>query len=121
MKPLHNYDATLQSLDLLSSEDGLGIGQRHITVSTVGLVPAIRRFADEGKQFGLAISLHGQHDEVCPAEDAREITAGADSATICEVEFGRHNDLWTNEAHREQASEAIRVFLSRLNPAPDTP
>ena len=65
--------------------------------------------------------IHGQHDEVCPVEDAREIAAGADSATLCEVELGRHNDLWTNEAHREQASEAIRVFLSRLNPAPDTP
>ena len=40
----------------------LGIGARHITVSTVGLVPAIRRFADEGLQVGLAISLHATED-----------------------------------------------------------
>ena len=40
----------------------LGIGARHITVSTVGLVPAIRRFAAEGLQVGLAISLHATED-----------------------------------------------------------
>lgn len=62
-EPLHNYDATLQAIDLLNSPDGLGIGQRHITVSTVGLVPAMRRFADEGLQVGLAISLHAATDD----------------------------------------------------------
>ena len=62
-EPLHNYDATLRALERLTAEDGLGIGQRHITVSTVGLVPAIRRFADEGRQFGLAISLHSANDD----------------------------------------------------------
>ncbi len=43
--------------------NGLNIGQRHITLSTVGLVPAIRRFADEKLQVGLAISLHAATDE----------------------------------------------------------
>jgi len=62
-EPLHNYDATLQAIQLLNAQDGLGIGQRHITVSTVGLVPAMRRFADEGLQVGLAVSLHAATDE----------------------------------------------------------
>lgn len=62
-EPLHNYDATLRALERLNAPDGLGIGQRHITLSTVGLVPAIRRFADEGMQFGLAISLHAANDD----------------------------------------------------------
>lgn len=62
-EPLHNYDATLEALHRLTSPEGLGIGQRHITVSTVGLVPAIRRFADEGLQIKLAISLHAATDK----------------------------------------------------------
>lgn len=62
-EPLHNYDATLQALERLTAADALGIGQRHITLSTVGLVPAIRRFADEQTQFGLAISLHAANDD----------------------------------------------------------
>jgi 23S rRNA (adenine2503-C2)-methyltransferase len=62
-EPLHNYDATLEAINLLTSPDGLSIGQRHITLSSVGLVPAIRRFADEGLQVKLAISLHAATDE----------------------------------------------------------
>lgn len=62
-EPLHNYDATLEAIRRMISPDGLGIGQRHITVSTVGLVPAIRRFAEEGLQVRLAISLHAATDE----------------------------------------------------------
>jgi len=59
-EPLHNYDATLQAVDMLNKH--LGIGQRHITLSTVGLVPAMRRFAEEGLQVGLAVSLHAATD-----------------------------------------------------------
>jgi 23S rRNA (adenine2503-C2)-methyltransferase len=62
-EPLHNYDATLTAIERLTAPDGLGIGQRHITLSSVGLVPAIRRFADEGLQVKLAISLHAATDE----------------------------------------------------------
>lgn len=62
-EPLHNYDATLESIHRLISPDGFGIGQRHITLSSVGLVPAIRRFAEEGLQVKLAISLHAATDE----------------------------------------------------------
>jgi 23S rRNA (adenine2503-C2)-methyltransferase len=59
-EPFHNYDATLEAIRRLMSE--LGIGARHITVSTVGLVPHIRRFAEEGLQVKLAISLHAATD-----------------------------------------------------------
>jgi 23S rRNA (adenine2503-C2)-methyltransferase len=62
-EPLHNYDATLAAIRRLNDPDGLNIGQRHITLSTVGLVPAIRRLADERLQVGLAISLHAATDE----------------------------------------------------------
>lgn len=57
-EPFANYDATLGALRLMNHPDGLGIGARHLTVSTCGLVPGIRRFADEPEQFTLAVSLH---------------------------------------------------------------
>jgi 23S rRNA (adenine2503-C2)-methyltransferase len=60
-EPFHNYDESLAAVRRLM--DDLGIGARHITVSTVGLVPQIRRFADEGLQVRLAISLHAATDE----------------------------------------------------------
>lgn len=57
-EPFNNYDETLAAMRLMNSEDGLGIGARHITVSTCGVVQQIRRFASEPEQFGLALSLH---------------------------------------------------------------
>jgi 23S rRNA (adenine2503-C2)-methyltransferase len=59
-EPFHNYDQSLIAIRRLM--DDLGIGARHITVSTVGLVPQIRQFADEGLQVKLAISLHAATD-----------------------------------------------------------
>lgn len=60
-EPFHNYKQSLAAIRRLMSD--LGIGARHITVSTVGLVPHIKRFADEGLQVKLAISLHAATDE----------------------------------------------------------
>ena len=59
-EPLHNYGATMQAIRQFM--DRLGIGARHITVSTVGLAPQIRRFADEDWQVNLAVSLHKSDD-----------------------------------------------------------
>ena len=59
-EPFHNYDESLMAVRRLMSD--LGIGARHITISTVGLVPQIRRFAEEGLQVRLAISLHAATD-----------------------------------------------------------
>ena len=62
-EPLHNYEATMVAIDILTSHKGLTIAPRHITVSTVGLVPAIKRLADEARPVQLAISLHAATDE----------------------------------------------------------
>jgi 23S rRNA (adenine2503-C2)-methyltransferase len=59
-EPLHNYDNTLRALHLL--HDCFGLGARHMTVSTVGLVPAIQRLAGESLQVNLAISLHAPNN-----------------------------------------------------------
>lgn len=57
-EPFMNYDATLEAMRRINSPEGLGIGARHITVSTCGVIPAIKRFANEPEQFTLAVSLH---------------------------------------------------------------
>ena len=61
-EPFHNYDAVMDAVRLLNDPNGFGLGHRHITISTVGLVPEIDRFAEEGLQVNLAISLHAPTD-----------------------------------------------------------
>jgi 23S rRNA (adenine2503-C2)-methyltransferase len=61
-EPFLNYDAVLQSLRVLAEPAGFHLGARHLTVSTSGVVPAILRFAGEGTQVGLAVSLHAPED-----------------------------------------------------------
>lgn len=63
-EPLANMDALLRAVDLLNSPDAIGLGARRITVSTSGLVPGIRKLAEQPRQIRLAISLHGATDEV---------------------------------------------------------
>ena len=57
-EPFANFDATVEALRMLNAPDGLEIGARHLTVSTCGVIPSIRRFADLPEQFTLAVSLH---------------------------------------------------------------
>ncbi|HXP93380.1 MAG TPA: 23S rRNA (adenine(2503)-C(2))-methyltransferase RlmN [Candidatus Binatia bacterium] len=63
-EPFANYDAVMDAVRLLNDPQGFGLGHRHITISTVGLVPQIDQFADEGIQVNLAISLHAPTDEI---------------------------------------------------------
>ena len=63
-EPLANFDNLIKALTILNAPWGGGIGARKITISTSGLVPQIRKLADEPLQFRLAISLHGATDEV---------------------------------------------------------
>lgn len=63
-EPFLNYDATVQSIRLLMSQDGLGIGARRITVSTVGEIPGIERFALENWQVRLSVSLHAANNKL---------------------------------------------------------
>jgi 23S rRNA (adenine2503-C2)-methyltransferase len=63
-EPFHNYEATFQAVDRLNHPDGFNFGARRFTISTVGLVPAIRRFTTERRQVNLAVSLHAADDEL---------------------------------------------------------
>ena len=84
-EPLANLDNLLEALDVAGDKDGLGIGARHITISTVGLPAKIRRLADLGKQYHLAVSLHAPNDalrtRIVPTNDKTglaDILAAAD-------------------------------------------
>lgn len=63
-EPMDNYDNLIRFIHLLSGEGGLNISQRNITVSTCGIVPGIRKLAEEGLSITLALSLHAPNDEV---------------------------------------------------------
>jgi 23S rRNA (adenine2503-C2)-methyltransferase len=63
-EPLANYQNLLRAIDIIRAPWGVGIGARHITVSTSGLVPRIRDLAEQSVQIRLAVSLHGATDDV---------------------------------------------------------
>jgi 23S rRNA (adenine2503-C2)-methyltransferase len=84
-EPLANLEHLLHALEVAGHKDGLNIGARHITVSTVGLPKKIRQLADLGKQYHLAVSLHAPNDElrtrIVPTNESiglRDILAAAD-------------------------------------------
>lgn len=63
-EPLANFEQLLRAVKAINADWGIGIGARHMTVSTSGLAPRIREMADQPLQIRLAISLHGATDEV---------------------------------------------------------
>src|SRR5262245_60237288 len=78
-EPLANLDNLIEALDVATARDGLGIGARHVTISTVGLPAKIRRLADLGKQYHLAVSLHAPNDairnQIVPTNDKTGLEA----------------------------------------------
>src|SRR5262245_25799234 len=92
-EPLANYDNLLKALKILNAPWGAGIGARKITISTSGLVPQIRKLADEPLQFRLAISLHGATDEVrnkiMPVNRKYPLSELADACAYYQEQKGR--------------------------------
>lgn len=92
-EPLANLDNLLEALEVASAKDGLGIGARHITISTVGLPTKIRRLADLGKQYHLAVSLHAPNNTVrsriVPTNDQTGLDAILEAADYFFTKTGR--------------------------------
>jgi 23S rRNA (adenine2503-C2)-methyltransferase len=63
-EPFDNYNAVLKAIHILNNKDGKNIGARHMTISTCGLAPEMKKFADENFQVRLAISLHSVDDKI---------------------------------------------------------
>ena len=85
-EPLLNWPAVDAALTILNAPDGLGIGARHITVSTVGILPGMQAFAQRPEQFRLAISLHAttstQRRAIMPIEKKYDLEAVLIAAAV---------------------------------------
>lgn len=79
-EPLDNYDQVIRCIRMLTDEYGLHISQRNITMSTCGIVPGIKKLADEELQITLAISLHAADDET-----RKKIMPVANKYSIAEI------------------------------------
>ncbi|WIG60905.1 MAG: 23S rRNA (adenine(2503)-C(2))-methyltransferase RlmN [Ktedonobacterales bacterium] len=120
-EPLHNYDHTLKALRILNMPEGLNIGARHMTVSTVGLVPGILRLAEEPLQVNLAISLHAPNNAMrlrtMPVTRKYPIEAVLDA---CRVYTERTNRQVTFEyvllAGENDRAEHARELAQLLSP-----
>ena len=135
-EPLANYDNVVESLRRMI--DTAGMGARSITVSTVGLVPGMRKLADEGRQVGLAVSLHAADDELrttlVPLNKRYPIADVVAAASYYFSKTGRRISIeWTLMAgvndDAEQAAKlaaiahSLRAHINviALNPTPLTP
>ncbi len=92
-EPLANLDRLLEALAVAGDKNGLGIGQRHITISTVGLPAKIRQLAEANKQYHLAVSLHASNDalrtRIVPTNDKTGIPAILEAADDFYTRTGR--------------------------------
>ncbi|MGL4521536.1 MAG: 23S rRNA (adenine(2503)-C(2))-methyltransferase RlmN [Bacilli bacterium] len=92
-EPFDNYEALMSFIRIMNDDAGLNIGARHITVSTSGIVPKIRQFADEGMQVNFAISLHAPTQELrtklMPINRAYSIDQVIDAARYFTEKTGR--------------------------------
>lgn len=132
-EPFANYDAVLAALRLLNSPDALGIGARHLTVSTCGLLAQLRRFATEPEQFTLAVSLHSAvqttRDRLMPG--VRGVGVGALRQSLIEyasatgrrpsLEYTLVAGVNDTDAELEALVEFCRGLLVHVNLIPVNP
>jgi 23S rRNA (adenine2503-C2)-methyltransferase len=137
-EPLLNLDGVLPALAVAASSEGLGIGVRRVTISTVGLPKGIRELADQACPYHLAVSLHAPNDELrdelVPANRGIGIEAILAAADYYFAKTGRRvtfeyvllADTNDQPAHARQLAQLLRgrpslVNLIPYNPTPDLP
>ncbi len=129
-EPLDNYDNVIKSVKLINCPEGLGIGARHISISTCGLVDKIYKLADEKLQATLSISLHAVTDEkrkeIMPVANKYSIKELLDACTYYIMETGRRisfefallagiND---DEATARALAKLLRGMIAHVNLIP---
>lgn len=137
-EPFANFDATVQALRILNDPDGLAIGARHLTVSTCGVIPGIRRFAELPEQFTLAISLHsaiqGTRNQLMPGVKKYTLLRLHEAIQLYAEKTGRRPTYefamidGINDTNPEMqalvdfcAGTLCHVNLIQLNNIPDSP
>ncbi|KAB3533136.1 23S rRNA (adenine(2503)-C(2))-methyltransferase RlmN [Alkaliphilus serpentinus] len=129
-EPLHNFNEAIRFLHIVNDEKGLNIGNRHITLSTCGLAPEIRKLADLQIPINLAISLHAPTDELrknlMPIAKRYPITQLMDA---CRYYLTKNNRRITFEyalikgvndevSHAQQLAKLLRGLLCHINLIP---
>jgi 23S rRNA (adenine2503-C2)-methyltransferase len=129
-EPFENYDATIAFLKVMTHDKGMKIGQRHITVSTSGIVPQIRAFADWNTQINLAISIHAPNNELrsklmpvnrrYPLADVMEACAYYIQKTGRRItfEYALINGVNDQPEHAEQLGDLLKPLLCHVNLIP---
>ncbi len=129
-EPLANLDALLEALSLATSQQGLGIGARHITISTVGLPAKIRRLADLKKQYHLAVSLHAPNEElrarIVPTTEKTGLSEILEAADYFYAVTGRQvtyeyvllRDINDQPAHAAELAKLLRGRQAHINLIP---
>src|SRR3990172_848472 len=118
-EPFHNYDNSMAAIDRLNDPEGYNFGARRFTISTVGLVPMIRRFADEKRQVNLAISLHAADDEarvsMLPINKKYKIAEVLDACRYYVSQTGRRVTFeWALIHEVNDTPEVAKKLASRL-------
>jgi len=137
-EPLANYGETWRAIRRLNDPEGFNLGARRMTLSTVGLVPAIRRMSKESEQVGLAVSLHAPTDELrdtivpinrrYPLAMLMQAVQDFIASTHRRVtfEYALMDNLNDQDVHADRFAELIQgllchVNLIPLNPTPGSP
>jgi 23S rRNA (adenine2503-C2)-methyltransferase len=132
-EPLANYEQTLRAIRLLTHPRGLRLGARRITVSTSGLVPQMRRLAEEGLQVGLAVSLHAPEDDLRSALmpvnrrwPIAEVVAAADhfadvTGRRVSYEYTLMDGVNDSDALADELAELLQRRLCHVNLIPMNP
>lgn len=118
-EPFHNYDNTMAAIDRLNAPGGFNFGARRFTISTVGLVPQIRRFADEKRQVNLAISLHAADDDerlaIMPVNKRYKIDDVLDACRYYVAQTGRRVTFeWALISGANDTPEVAAKLAKRL-------
>jgi 23S rRNA (adenine2503-C2)-methyltransferase len=129
-EPMANLDALLEALAVATAPDGLGISARHVHISTVGIPAKIRRLADLGKQYHLAVSLHAPNDElrtrIVPTNDKVGLPAILEAADYFYAKTGRQvtyeyvllRELNDAPAHAAELARLLRGRQAHVNLIP---
>lgn len=137
-EPFANYDETIAALRMLNSKHGLNIGARHLTVSTCGIIPRIRAFANLPEQFTLAVSLHSAvqstRNKLMPGVKKYTLVRLYDALQLYTEKTGRRPTYeyamieGINDTHPEMQAlcdfcrgTLCHVNLIQLNDIPDSP
>ena len=132
-EPFANYDNVWQAIRTLVDKRGFNLGARHITVSTVGLVPGIRRMARENLQVRLAVSLHAADDDLrnqlvpinrrYPLADLMAAVREYIAATGRRVtfEYALMRDINDRPEHARALARLLRGVLAHVNLIPMNP